>query len=242
MCACVNKESKVCSPLTWDRERPRKRSWTGRFFVVSAHESARGLDTATNEHDVTCDGKLSQVWATGNARSTAECLPLKTRHDEIGRRSRPEMPSRLIYDTRTHVNNFWKNRSILPQLQTSYKHNIAYIHIYFTRWTYNKLVYKTYKSGEQINCGIIWYICYRNKVYSTAWLYCDGLAVRQPNIIYIALCWLNEWNLNLWHQVEHVPPAPGGCAIFFLKYIFLDCWDENWTKRKLPWHFGIWYR
>ena len=26
---------------------------------------------------------------------TAECLPLKARHDEIGRRSRPKIPSRL---------------------------------------------------------------------------------------------------------------------------------------------------
>ena len=36
-------------PLTWDRERSRKRSWTGQFFEVSgvsAHESAHGLDTA----------------------------------------------------------------------------------------------------------------------------------------------------------------------------------------------------
>ena len=40
------------SPLSWDRERSRKRSWTRRFLEVSgvngmsAHESARGLDTA----------------------------------------------------------------------------------------------------------------------------------------------------------------------------------------------------
>ena len=36
-------------PLTWDRERSRRRSWTGRFSEVSgvsAHESALGLDTA----------------------------------------------------------------------------------------------------------------------------------------------------------------------------------------------------
>ena len=44
-------------PLTWDRERSRRRSWTGRFSEVSgvsAHESARGLDTAIVSFEFRC--------------------------------------------------------------------------------------------------------------------------------------------------------------------------------------------